>query len=272
MGGRAGPAGRPISMATFLLDREAWPDDPARFKRTNVLLHLLCGLLLGWLALQCARALKLGAERASWLATLASGLWLLHPLWVSTTLYVVQRMTILSALFQLAGLTAYVAQRRRLAAVEASQIPVRLTALAAILGSFTILAFLCKENGALLPLLALVLEVTVLRNVSVGPSPKWFRAWALTVLGTPAIAIVGYLVHVAVTAGTQSISYRGFTIAERALTECRILAQYLWAIIVPRLETTGIYHDDVPVSTGLLHPPTTAASLLLIVLLLILAW
>lgn len=66
-------------------------------------------------------------RRAAWVAVVAASLWMLHPYWVSTTLYVVQRMTILSALFMLAGMVGYLkgrlwlmqpTQHRRLASLR----------------------------------------------------------------------------------------------------------------------------------------------------------
>src|SRR5690606_41793365 len=40
-----------------------------------------------------------------------SALWLLHPLWASTVLYVVQRHAMLAAFFVMAGIRAWIASR-----------------------------------------------------------------------------------------------------------------------------------------------------------------
>src|ERR1051325_8574616 len=40
-GGTAGGFGRPLAMATFLLNDVGWPSDPWSFKYTNLMLHLL---------------------------------------------------------------------------------------------------------------------------------------------------------------------------------------------------------------------------------------
>src|ERR1700754_2594324 len=44
--GAADPTGRPVALATFLLDAQDWPADPYPFKRSNLILHLLNGALL----------------------------------------------------------------------------------------------------------------------------------------------------------------------------------------------------------------------------------
>ena len=49
--GFAGPTGRPVSLASFLIDANSWPMDPYPFKYTNLMIHLLNGVLLCWATL-----------------------------------------------------------------------------------------------------------------------------------------------------------------------------------------------------------------------------
>ncbi len=53
------------------------------------------------------------ALRINLAAALGAGLWLLHPLFVSTTLYIVQREAMLPATFVLLGLLAWLHGRRK---------------------------------------------------------------------------------------------------------------------------------------------------------------
>ncbi|MGH8270729.1 MAG: hypothetical protein ACRESG_00205 [Gammaproteobacteria bacterium] len=163
--GIAGPTGRPLALASFLMDAHNWPANPWPFKLTNLLLHLLSGALLALLLRQLSRARGLDARRALWIGILGAGMWLAHPLFVSTTLYVVQRMTILAALFVFAGLNCYVWGRARLV-VGRRRSGYALMIVGIVGGTF--FGMLSKENAALLPLLALVLEWTVLSS---SPSP-----------------------------------------------------------------------------------------------------
>lgn len=55
---------------------------------------------------------------------------------------------------------------------------------------------------------------------------------------------------------------RDFNLSERLLTQPRVLFDYLQQIFLPRLSEQGIYHDDYPISHGLMNPPGTAAALL----------
>ena len=55
---------------------------------------------------------------------------------------------------------------------------------------------------------------------------------------------------------------------ERTLTETRVLWLYLSLIFAPSLDRFGLNHDDIPISSSLLHPWTTLPSLVGIVALL----
>src|SRR5580765_379939 len=46
--GFAGPLGRPIALASFVLDATTWPAAPYPFKLTNLWIHLLTGVALCW--------------------------------------------------------------------------------------------------------------------------------------------------------------------------------------------------------------------------------
>jgi hypothetical protein len=98
-GGYSGPTGRPISLATFLIDANNWPAESWPFKRTNLVIHCLCGVFLGLLIQQILRLLRFENRDIQLLSIAAAGVWLLHPFMVSTTLYVVQPMAQLSTLF-----------------------------------------------------------------------------------------------------------------------------------------------------------------------------
>ncbi len=107
--GIADPTGRPLAMLSFLIDADNWPADPASFKRTNVLIHLFNTALLFALLVRLGRlTLTTTAHtRTVAAALLGAAIWALHPLWASTVLYVVQREAMLSGMFILLGLLAY---------------------------------------------------------------------------------------------------------------------------------------------------------------------
>ncbi|MDA3877249.1 MAG: hypothetical protein PF483_09185, partial [Halothiobacillus sp.] len=190
--GFAGPTGRPIALASFLLDTNTWPTPPEVFKQTNVIIHLINGFFLAGLSHALARGLGVSARRASWVAILAAGFWLLHPFWISTTLYIIQRMAMLAALFVFAGLWSYVHGRLQLQAGK----PISAYVWMSLgLGVCTLLATFSKENGALLPLLAWVIEVFVFdtEGRAAQQTGRGFIWWRRLFVMLPSLLLLGYL-------------------------------------------------------------------------------
>lgn len=268
--GFAGPTGRPLSLASFLLDSQSWPAPPEVFKQTNVLIHLLNGLLLGGLLHALARAFGLNRPRALWVAVLGAGLWLLHPLWVSTTLYVIQRMAMLAALFVFAGLWAFVQGRLWLSAGK----PVRAyVAMSAGLALGTLLAMLSKENGALLPLLAWLIEAFVFDadDRARDRDGRWYLWWRRVFIYLPSALLLAYLAYQLPMLFSGQNFGRDFTPAERLLTETRIVWDYLRELWLPGLHDGGLFNDDIAISTGLFHPISTLFATLGLLALIALA-
>lgn len=247
----AGDPGRPLSMLSFVINDSSWPSEPFGFKYTNLLLHLLVGVLIFGFARTLAR-LRTNRAAADLAALLAAGAWLLHPMQLSTSMLVVQRMTQLSALFTVSGVWAYVAIGVRARGVLHAALAI------AALGTGTVLALLCKENGALTPLMAVVANATLLR-----PELDRMDARASRVLKIGA-ALPVVLLAVAVVARWHALTWYGtrdFTMAERLMSQPRALCDYLFHIVIPNLRGSGIYHDDFAISRSLLSPWTTLPSL-----------
>lgn len=259
LGNHSGLFGRPVSMASFVLNVELLGPGVWGFKLGNLLIHLANGTLVFALL---ARLMGLGAlaqgtrRDLNWLPWLGASLWLLHPLLASTVLYVVQRMTMLSTLFTLLTLLAYLHGRANLGSRPRSA----LASLLLLAPFFTLLAVLSKENGALAPSLCAMLELLVFP-----PEPGKRRAWLsrafiATALVLPTLIALGLIVTQApfVVAGYQN---RPFTLSERLLTESRVLWDYVGAMLVPGGPRLGLYHDDYILSRGLLSPPDTLLSI-----------
>src|SRR6185312_1616330 len=191
--GTADPTGRPLAMLTFLLDARNWPADPLPFKRTNLILHLCNGVLLYALCARLGKLLYIDARRARQAALLGSTLWLLHPLLVSTTLYIVQREAMLVATCVMSGLLLWLYGRQQL--IEGR---LKTGALWSVcgLGGFALLGTLAKANGVLLPLYALLIEVIVLAPRRPLPTDAARRTHLtlLIALGViPTVIVLGYL-------------------------------------------------------------------------------
>lgn len=269
LGGFSGPTGRPLSLLSFLVNDNAWPSVAWSFKYTNLCLHLICGLLLAWVVYLMLLILDFREVRATWIALLTAGLWMLHPYWASTTLYVVQRMAILSCLFMLAGMVGYLKGRMWLVQPDRHRPWAAYAMMSVSAGAGTLLALLSKENGALLPLLLLVVEVFFWRMNVRAPINKF---WLAIVLGLPSLVILLFLAR-HVDFRSDIWPNRPFNQVERLLSETRIMWTYLGQLWMPGIEGSGLYHDGFEVSRNFVTPVSTMwASLAWVGLFLALPW
>ncbi len=237
-------------MLSFGLQAPAWPSSPVAFKLVNVLLHSLNGVLVYLVVTKLLRLSAVSRDQQTLLPLLVAGLWLMHPIHVSTVLYTIQRMTELSAFFSLAGLNLYLLGRSKL--LENPRKAYMWMSSGVIGGAG--LGVLSKESALLLPLLILVLEATLLCDVH---KPRGWRLWSLLLLWLPLAGAVVYLATKLNTLVLNPYDYREFTLKERLLTEGRIVFDYAGKILLPRVGEFGLFHDDFTLSRGWLSPLTT---------------
>jgi tetratricopeptide (TPR) repeat protein len=371
--GTADPTGRPLTLLTFLIDAHNWPADPHPFKVTNVILHLINGVLLAcvlWklgrvLAVRCvppggpspplqgegmggggfkserqethplpgpplegegaqslhassprteggvssirgntppplrgrasrafASAPPLPAEGGNRLppseqrgtegdalfaldnrgiaiaALFGAGVWLLHPLLVSTTLYIVQREAMLPATFVLVALLGWMASREALARGHVKR---ALGGMALSAWLCTVLAVLSKANGALLPLLLLLTEWIVLsrRPMPTTETARWRQRAIGVFLILPSALVIAYLLYLLPHSLSATVEARGWSVGQRLLTEPRVLTDYLRLLFVPHAHSSGLFNDAFPISTGWLHPASTIPCIVLILALIV---
>lgn len=251
--GNTGPTGRPLALATFLIDGNNWPTDPWPFKRTNLVIHVLNALLVGAACRQILTVSGTSEKYATLVAVFAALCWALHPFLVSTVLYPVQRMAQLAALFVFAGVNLYLWGRTRLRERPRAAY-VAMSAAAALC---SVLAVLSKENGALLPVLLAVLEITVIAAAG-DRLARPARLWMALFILLPCLLVAAYFIRIAVVVDLfAQRPMRDFSLYERFLTQMRILADYQRHLLLPSLYTPGIFQDGVQKSLGWLQPATT---------------
>lgn len=262
----SGNPGRPLSGLSFVIEDYAWPSDPLPFKRNNILLHLLTGLLVFELVRRLGRLHPRVADRADLLALATAAAWVLHPLHLSTMMLVVQRMTILSSIFMLGGLLGYLASLR----CKGFPALTRVVLAGASLAGFGLLAVLSKENGVLVFAYATALNLTLLRPqiAELPPLARRILVWG----AAAPMLILALLATINIQTIAAGFGVRDFTLGERLLTESRIVVEYLRQILLPRIGGQGLFHDDYPISHGLFDPFTTILAILLLTALAVSAW
>ena len=179
-------------------------------------------------------------------------IWLVHPLQTQTVTYVVQRMTALAAMFYILCMLLYAHAR-----LTRHQVKKRVLYAGCFIAGT--LALASKENAAMLPVFIFLYEWFFFQDLS--------RKWVKKHL--PHIGLVaGFLVFAMfiflgghpfekLVAGYGA---RGFTPAQRMLTEFRVIVFYGSLVLFPHPSRLNLDHDFT-LSWSLLTPATTVLSI-----------
>jgi hypothetical protein len=246
-GNRTGPTGRPLSVLSFLVNRDDLPQNRAGFRQINTLIHLINVLLVMAVAWLTARNLPALAERALGFSAALALTWGLHPLLASTVLAVVQRMALLSAFFVLLGILGYLLGRERLPAQPAKGIAI----ISLSLVGCTLLGAFSKENALLLAAFVGLLELTILSKYRPVRLPYW--NWiGYVLLWGPILMFALYVVYSwPGIAMAQTYNYRPFDWMQRLWSEMLILWEYARQVLVPDIGAMGPLQDDTTRIHGL---------------------
>jgi hypothetical protein len=250
---------RPLASFTFALNYYFDGLNPWPMKSVNLAIHLLNGWLLYLLLIRTAALLQQPAEAKSrfrLLALLTSAAWLVHPINLTTVLYVVQRMEGLAQLFILAGLLLFVDARSR----QQENRDGAAWRLWVGVPFLMVIGALAKESAVLLPLFALSIEAVVPRSDSSRRNVSRVASFFLVFLIIP--FVIGLIWTLERVSTADAFSLRPFTLGQRLLTEPRIVLDYVYWILVPLPRSFGFYHDAIPLSTSMTQPWTTGFAML----------
>ena len=255
----SGPLKRPIPVLSLSLNYYFFGLDTFSFKLVNLLIHLLNGLLVYvvflWLVRAAKRVVGDDSDITSWhraLLMTVTAAWLLHPMNVTSVLYVVQRMNSMATFFMLAAMIFYL--RARLAAREPAAWG---WLVAAIVSAVT--AIFCKENAAVLFFVLLAIEVALLGFAPLSGRRQHLETllkWGY-VLGSVSVMVVVVWYFDSLVAGYES---RPYSMLERVLTQGRALVFYIGQIVLPNSSKMALFHDEIAASRSLIDPVTTLLS------------
>jgi hypothetical protein len=301
---------RPLSSLSFAVNYLATGLDPYWMKLTNLVIHLLNGLLVFLLAGALLRSVPTGArlngessyakyapagldDRSGTVAALIAAGWMLLPINLTAVLYVVQRMESLANLFVLLGLIGYVAGRRRMLASTLASTPINSAygwsgfwLCAASVTLPTAIGLLAKETAVMLPLYAVLIEwllfgfrsVTQAQPASVDiKTDRMTCTWDSRLIGLFLLVLalplsIGLIWILPGLMQPEHWSNLDYTLGMRLLSEARIVVDYIVWTILPTPNALSFYHDNFNTSTGLLTPWTTFACLIILAGLIALTW
>ncbi len=241
---------RPVSMATFAINHYFGGLNPHAFKATNVAIHAINAIAIYWLCLLLLNSF--GSDKYNinnhTLALIISVAWCLHPINLTSVLYVVQRMTSLATLFVILAIGCYLTARKKL--IEGNYkkgfLYLSLVVIFGIIGVFS------KENAALLFIYLLLLEVILHdKKATTEHYKKIVYVFFSIFLIAPLLFVIGHTII------NPDWIFRGynntlsFNLTERLLTELRIVWMYISWILLPNNKNLGLFHDDIEISTSL---------------------
>jgi len=217
---------QPLSWVSLGLDYTLWGLDPLGYHLTNLVLHLTSAAVLFLLARCLLSRAGIPSPGVDAGAAIGALLWAVHPLRVESVVWITERRDVLSGLFVLLALLAWIqpADRR-------SRLPLTLVA--------AVLALLSKGSAMVLPVLFVVLDVYPLRR----------RPRGLDLLPFLALAGIGAAVAV-VAAGTAGAISSLATVppVQRIAAVMFNLGFYLWKTVLPiRLQPLYAYPSLTPV-------------------------
>jgi len=245
---QSGIFGRSIPVISFALNLHFWPDSVYALKVTNLVIHLFNSILVLLLARSVLQiAIPKATEKEINLISIAcAAVWVIHPLQVSTTMYVVQRMAMLATTFTIIALLSYIRIRK------SHSLPAFKLSIASLnVMFFTILACLCKENGVLVFLYILVLEIFLFRFQYRESQTKsqLITLWSICCF-IPLMMGCLLFFHLYDRLMITYVS-RNFDLYERLITEPGVIMMYVKMILLPNPNEMQFYYDAYPVVTSL---------------------
>ena len=258
------PTGRPLSIASFLLNITDWPSNPAGFRRINTLIHLINTLLLSLVAFRIGNLIPSLKPHKLTFGVLLAITWGMHPFVASSSFHIVQRMALLSGTCTLLAFLAYLHGREL---VGSSMFRGYLWLIIGT-AAFGLLGVLFKESALLIPILIGITEIFLLSRYNPVDAP-YFSAWSLSVLLIPLGVLVLYTLSFSFHADSVYV-IRPFSLSDRIFSEGIILFFYIGQILLPRINLMGPFQDDL----SYIHTfePFTIAALLAWIILITLSY
>jgi tetratricopeptide (TPR) repeat protein len=223
----------------------------------NFIIHYLAALFL---FLFIYNTLKLPLLRERYknisypLALLSTFFWAINPVFVTSVTYIVQRMASMAGLFYIMSMYFYLKART-------TTYGFRSVSFFILCASAGIASVLSKENAVMLPVSIFIFDLFLISGINKENIKRYAKYAVLPVLF---IAVAGFI-YTDFSKILEDYKIRDFTMAQRVLTEPRVIIFYLSLLFYPvNSRLTLLY--DVDISRSLFQPWTTLPAILLILI------
>ena len=184
---------RPIPTLTFAINYAVHGIDLPGYHLVNIIIHIITSIFVFLLSRDLLKLTKYNSGADSqipYLPLLISLLFLVHPVQTSSVNYIVQRMTLMSAMFYILGVWIYIKARQLHISGHFNK--------SLSLYLFTVfifyLALYSKQNAASLPFMLFIVELLFIRNVEGKPAKLYLIILgSILFLGSSLLILSDYL-------------------------------------------------------------------------------
>lgn len=248
-----GKLNRPLAYFSFGINYYFGGLDVFGFHLVNFIIHYLTAIFLFLFIFKTLHLPNLKdnyATNAYNIALLSAVFWAISPIHVTAVTYIVQRMASMAGLFYIISMYFYLLGRTE--PMRGRQIWFFAVTLFCAL-----LSFASKQNAIMLPVSIVLYDLLLIQGVN-----KSFTKRNLVIAGLPLIFLALLLFwRLDFSAILGSYEGRSFTLAERLLTQPRIIFFYISQLLYPLESHLTLIHD-ISVSKSLFSPITTILSIL----------
>ena len=251
---------RPVACLSFGLNHYFGELNVFGYHLVNTCVHVLASIFLFLFIYHTLNLPSLRAKYAPqsyFIALLATILWAINPVQTQAVTYIVQRMASLAGMFYIMSMFFYLKARIS----ETGSKKIIFFTLCFV--SF-VMALGSKENAAMLPLIIILYEIFLFQEMTGQNLRKNLRLFFII---TGAILIIGfgyiYFQGGNIFSFLDGYGDRPFSLAQRLLTEPRILVFYMTLLLYPVPNRISIAHS-INISTSLFDPIWTFFSILFI--------
>lgn len=253
---------RPLSYLSFALNYYFHGKDVFGYHVVNFAIHFFSSVFLFLFIFNTLRLPRLKNQYkniAYPIATIATFFWAVHPVWVTSVTYVVQRMASMAGLFYIASMYFYLKARTS----SKFKYSLMLFSISLLLGLASVLT---KENAAMLPVSILLFDLFFIAGITKENVIKYAKIAFLPFL---IILFIGFI-YVDFSNIIDEYKIRDFTMLERVMTQPRVILFYLSLLLYP-ISSRLTFLYDIEVSRSLFQPWTTIPSIFLIIFVVIFA-
>ena len=252
---------RPVANISFALNYYFHGLEVKGYHIVNIVVHLLAGIMLFYFV---KTTLDIPLVRKKYgepgvIPLFTSLIWLAHPLHIQSVTYIVQRMNSMAAMFFIMAMLFYVKGRLTPEKVK----KVLFFAISFIAG---LLAVGTKQNTATLPLFIFLYEWYFFQDLRLKFSRQQLF-WIAAIGCLFVFVLYLFLGSSPLNRLFPSYADRPFSMAERVLTQPRVVLHYISLIFYPEPGRLNLDYD-FPLSYSLVSPFTTLLAILTIIWML----